>query len=161
MARVRGILNDNGVGIVYANTDNTLTANSGNIIASVAATTKRLSIEVTKPGVNPSVSSGASSPITMFTSGTITAVSFTFRAKVATTNAAATSATTIKLNQLAFGATSSNVANTLTIPSGMKTSSNTLNVAFSPGDRFWIDVSAIGRPNPGQGLLVTFTYYGR
>lgn len=159
MARVRGILNDNTVGIVYANTDTTV-ATSSNSIASSSATTKRLSIEVTKPGIKPSVSSGASSPITFYTSGTITNIAFSFRSKVVTTNAAASTATTIKLNQIAFGSSTVNVANTLTVPGGVLTSSNTLNIAFSAGDKFYIDVSAIGAPNAGQGLLVTFTYYG-
>jgi hypothetical protein len=135
-------------------------ATSSNSIASSSATTKRLSIEVTKPGIKPSVSSGASSPITFYTSGTITNIAFSFRSKVVTTNAAASTATTIKLNQIAVGASTVNVANTLTVPGGVLTSSNTLNIAFSAGDKFYIDVSAIGAPNAGQGLLVTFTYYG-
>lgn len=158
MARVRGILYDNDLSVIYANTASS--GNSRNAIASSSATTKRLSIEVTKPGIKPSVSSGVLSPITMFTSGTITGASFTFRSKVATTNAAASTATTIKLNQIAFGTTTVNVANTLTIPGGSTTSSNNLNINFSAGDKFYIDVSAIGAPNPGQGLLVTLTYFG-
>jgi hypothetical protein len=159
MARSRGILNDNTVGIVYANTDTTI-ATSRNVIASSSATTRRLSFEVTKPGIRPSVSSGVSSPVTMYTSGTVTSVAFSFRSKVVTTNAAASTATTIKLNQIPFGSSTVNVANTLTVPGGVLTSSNTLNIAFSAGDKFYIDVSAIGKPNPGQGLLVTLTYYG-
>jgi hypothetical protein len=157
MARVRGILYDNDLSVIYANT--ATSGNSRNAIASSSSTTKRLSIEVTKPGVRPSVSSGASSPITMFTSGTITGASFTFRSKVVTTNASASTATTIKLNQIEFGASTANLVNTLTIPGGLTTSSNNLNINFNAGDKFYIDVSSIGKPNPGQGLFVTLTYY--
>jgi hypothetical protein len=159
MARVRGILNDNTIGILYANTDTTV-ATSSNSIASLSSTTKRLSIEVTKPGIKPSVSSGVSSPITFYTNGIITNIAFSFRSTVVTTNAAASTATTIKLNKIAFGSSSINLENTLTIPGGVLTSSNTLNIAFIAGDRFYIDISSIGKPNPGQGLFVTFTYYG-
>lgn len=159
MARVRGILNDNSVASIYANTSVSKNVSSNSVLASTTSSVKRLSIEATKPGIKPSVSSGASNPVTMFNNGTITGASFTFRSLVATTNAAASGATTIRLNKLAYGTTTSTVANTLTIPGSTISSSNTLNVAFNTGDRFWVDVASIGKPNPGLGLLITLSYY--
>lgn len=161
MARVRGFINDNSSGKVFANTSNTTNANFivvSSAVASGSGVKRNLSIQLQKAGRRMSAANGAANPITMFSSGNITSVLFNFRATSTKSNPAASGETTIRLTHQPYGSSNANTVGTMIIPANTSSSTNVLSMAFNSGDKFWADVVSVASTNSGQGLLMTLNF---